>query len=139
METKYKPKDTPDEYLKFGVYFKSESDISKQYLVEFCAGRFEGNALVKIFSTDILDNHFNTDGLLNGNNIGVYEPHTKWICEVDFGSKYFFPKFKNDMQLYYDDEKYYGGKCKTNSITSLMECVNFAIEYGLNESGIKPS
>ena len=42
------------------------------------------------------------------------------------------------MQLYYDDEKYYKGKSKTNSITSLFEAINYGIEYGLNKSGIVP-
>ncbi len=138
METKFKPKDIPNECLKFGVYFKSENDVTTQYLIEFCEGRFEGNALVKIYTTDILDNHFETDGLVNGSTIGLPEYETKWIAEVDLYGKHFFPTFKNDLQLYYDDEKYYGQKAKTNSITSLMECINYAIEYGLNKSGIKP-
>ena len=138
METKFKPKDTPNEYLKFGVYFKSENDISTQYLIKLCEGRFEGNALVKIYTTDILDNHFETEGLVNGLEIGLPEYETEWIAEVDLCGKYFFPKFKNDLQLYYDDEKYYGHQTKTNSITSLMECINYAIDYGLNKSGIKP-
>ena len=38
METNFKPKDTPNEYLKFGVYFKSENDISTQYLIELYEG-----------------------------------------------------------------------------------------------------
>jgi hypothetical protein len=138
METNFKPKDIPNEYLKFGVYFKSENDISTQYLIELCEGRFEGNALVKIYTTDILDNHFETDGLANGLTIGLPEYEAEWIAEVDLYGKYFFPKFKNDLQLYYDDEKYYGHKTKTNSITSLMECINYAIEYGLTKSEIKP-
>ena len=135
METKFKP-NVPDEYLKFGVYFKSEADISTQYLIELCEGKFEGNVLVKIHTTDILENHFETDGLINGNVIGV--PEYEWIAEVDLYGKYFFPKFNNELQLYYDDEKYYKGKHKTNSITSLMECINFAIEYGITKSGIVP-
>lgn len=138
METKFKSENIPTEYLKFGVYFKSENDISTQYLIQLCEGRFEGNALVKIYTTDILDNHFETDGLINGDIIGIPEHETEWIAEIDLCGKYFFPKFNNDLQLYYDDEKYYNGKHKTNSITSLMESINYAIEYGLNKSGIKP-
>lgn len=138
----FKPKDIPNEYLKFGIYFKSENDVSTQYLIELCEGRFEGNALVKIYTTDILDNHFETEGLANGLanglTIGLPEYETEWIAEIDLCGKYFFPKFKNDLQLYYDDEKYYNRKYKTNSITSLMEAINYAIEYGLNKSEIKP-
>jgi hypothetical protein len=137
METKFKS-ETPDEYQKFGIYFKSENDITTQYLVELCEGRYEGNALVKIYTTDILDNHFNTEGLTNGLKIGVPECEIEWIAEVDLCGKYFFPKFNNELQLYYDYEKYYKGGNKTNSITSLFECINFAIEYGINKSGIVP-
>lgn len=134
----FKPKDIPDEYLKFGAYFKSENDVSTQYLIELCEGRYEGNALVKIYTTDILENHFKTDGLTNGCVIGVPEYETEWIAEVDLCGKYFFPKFNNELQLYYDDEKYYKGTYKSNSITSLMEAINFAIEHGLGKSGIVP-
>lgn len=137
METKFKSK-IPDEYQKFGVYFKSENDITTQYLIELCEGRYKGNALVKIYTTDILENHFNTDGLTNGLEIGVPEYEIEWISEVDLCGKYFFPKLRKELQLYYDDEKYYKGKDKTNSITSLFEAINFAIEYGLNKSGIVP-
>ena len=141
METKFKPKDIPDEYLKFGAYFKSENDISTQYLIELCDASIEGsmggNALVKIYTTPILTNHFETNGLENGLTIGLPEYRIEWIAEVDLCGKYFFPKFNNDLQLYYDDEKYYNSNDKTNSITSLMECINFAIEYGIAKSGIK--
>lgn len=138
METNFKPKDTPNEYLKFGIYFKSENDNSTQYLIKLCEGRFEGNALVKIYTTGIFHNHFETDGLKNGLDIGLPEYEVNWIADIDLCGKYFSIKFKDDLQLYYDDEKYYGYKTKTNSITSLMECINYAIEYGLNKSGIKP-
>lgn len=136
-KTKFKP-NFPDEYLKFGVYFKSGNDITTQYLIELCKGRFEGSALVKIYTTGILDNIFPTDGLINGCVIGVPECMTEWIAEVDLCGKYFFPKFNNELQLYYDNEKYYKGNYKSNSVTSLLEAVNFAIEYGLTQRGIVP-
>jgi hypothetical protein len=133
---------TPKGYLigdlTRGIYFKSENDISSNYLIELCKGKFEGNALVKIYTTDIPDNHFDTKGLINGCNVAFPIHDAEWCCEIDLCGKYFFPKFDNEMQLYYDDEKYYGGKCKTNSITSLFECINYAIEYGLKHSNITP-
>ena len=137
METIFKPKNILDEDLKFGVYFASENDISTQYLIELC-GNTEWKALVKIYTTDILDNHFETAGLVNGLIIGLPESQVEWIAEIELYAKYFCPKFSNDLQLYYDDEKYYDARYKTNSITSLMECVNYAIEYGLSKSNIKP-
>lgn len=137
METKFKS-NIPEEFQKFGIYFKSINDITTQYLIEVCEGKFEGNTLVKIYTTSILDNNFNTDGLINGCVIGVPEYETEWIADVDLCGKYFFPKFNNELQLYYDDEKYYKGNTKSNSITSLFESINFAIEHGLNVSGIVP-
>lgn len=138
MATKFKPKNSTDELLTFGVYFKSAKDISTEYLIKLCEGENDGNVLVKIYSTDITSNHFETDGLINGVEIGLYEHDIKWLCDVDLWGKYFFPKFNNEMQLYYDGLKYYGEKNSSDSITSLMECINYAIGYGLDKSGIKP-
>lgn len=134
----FKPENYPEEYLTKGVYFKSENDISTDYLIELLPGRMEGNALVKIYTTDIPDNHFNTDGLINGSEIWFPNIEIDSVCEVDLWGKHFFPKFKKDMQLYYDQEKYYKGKWKTNTITSLFECINYAIEYGLKKGNITP-
>ena len=52
-----------------GIYFKSENDVSSYYLIELHEGKYEGNALVKIYTTDIPDNHFDTDGIINGSEI----------------------------------------------------------------------
>lgn len=119
--------------LKSGVYFKSDNDNSTQYLIELCRGTFDGNALVKIYTTTSF-----VDGLASGDEYSMHNYDLEWIAEVDLCGKYFFPKFNNELQLYYDDEKYYKGSRKTNSISSLMEAINFAIEYGLKESGIVP-
>jgi len=136
--SKFSPKDYPKENLISGVYFKSENDVSTYYLVELCKGRYEGNALVKIYSTGIPDNYFDTHGLINGSEISFPDSDAECVCEIDLCGKYFFPKFNNEMQLYYDEEKYYNRQFKTNSITSLFEAINYAIEYGLNVSGIVP-
>jgi hypothetical protein len=138
METKYKPKDIPSSCLEFGIYFKSEKDISTEYFIELCEGTFAGNAIVKIYRTKILSNFFETEGLVNGSIIGLMGYNMEWIAEVNLSGKYFFPEFKNDLQLYYDAKKYYGDKNSTCSITSLMDCINYAIDYGLKESGIQP-
>lgn len=133
----FKP-DFPDKELKFGVYFKSDNDITTQYLIELCEGRYSGNVLVNIYTTDILENHFNTNGLSNGSIIGLLDYDMEWIASIDLCGKYFFPKFNNELQFYYDNKKYYKGNYKSNSITSLSEVINYAIEYGLNKSGIVP-
>jgi len=134
----FTPEGYPKELLQFGVLFESENDVTSHYLIEVCEGKFKGNALVKVFTTDALDHHFDTDELSNGCEIALPLSDVEKCCEIDLFVKYFFPRFENDMQLYYDEEKYYDGKCKTNSITSLFDCINYAIEYGLNKSGIKP-
>lgn len=136
LDVEYKPEDYPDENLIKGVFFKSENDIQTNYLIELCDGKFKGNAIVKIHSVDVLSNHFNSDGITNGSSIGMID--AELLCEVSLSGKYFFPTFNNDMQLYYDEEKYYSGKYKSNSITSLFEAINYAIEYGLKTSNIKP-
>jgi len=116
-----------------GVYFKSASDVTTQYLVELCEGEYEGNALVKVYTLiDLIDE------VAVGTKITWFDYEVEWIAEVNLCGKYFFPKFDNSLQLYYDDKEYYMGKSNTNSITSLMHCINFAIEYGLKESNIKP-
>jgi len=115
-----------------GVYFKSDSDTTTEYAIELCEGRFEGSAIVKIYTFEEFK-EYNTDDL-----ISWFDWEVKWIAEVDLCGKYFFPKFNNELQLYYDDKEYYQGKTNTNSVTSLMECINYAISYGLKESNIKP-
>lgn len=136
--TKFSPKGYPKELLVSGVYFKSENDVSSYYLIELCEGKFEGNALVKIYTTGIPDNHFDTRGLINGSEIVFPDFEIEYVAEIDLCGKYFFPKFNNEMQLYYDHKKYYKGKYKTDPITSLFEAINYGIEYGLNKSGIVP-
>lgn len=115
-----------------GVFFKSESDISSNYFLSLEIKDKGNNAVLKVYETDeFLDYKV-------GEEISLDEIDLELICEINLWGKYFFPKFNNEMQLYYDDEKYYKQKYKTNSITSLFEAINYGIEYGLNKSGIVP-
>lgn len=115
-----------------GVFFRSENDLSTEYLIEVKEGKFEGNALVKIYTIEEFKGYENESVAI------IPNWQLEWIAEVDLCGKYFFPKFNNELQLYYDDKKYYQGKTNTNSITSLMEAINYAIEHGLKISNIKP-
>lgn len=138
-DTKYKEEGVPDDFLKFGVYFQSENDTQTTYFIYSEKGVTEGNAKVKVFTTEILSNWFDVSDIEIGNIIGLASWHLhEEIVEIDLWGKYFFPKFNNKLQLYYCDEKYYGRKWKTNSITSMFEAINYAIEYGLKANGIKP-
>jgi hypothetical protein len=120
-----------------GVYYKSDNDNSTHYLIELHSSRFEGNQLVKIYSIDI--NNLSLVGYIsNGGVLTSYNHEAEWICEIDLCGKYFFPKFNNDMQLYYCDNKYYNDAIKTDPIASLCDVINYAIEYGLKEANIKP-
>lgn len=138
-DVKFKPDHVPDEYLTLGIYFKSENDYSTDYFIELCEGEYEGSAIVKVYSVDGIWNIFNIDGIKNGDYICLPEWERECFAEVKLCGKYFFPTFKNDLQLYYCDEQHYGCEgMKSNSITSLFESINYAIEWGLKESKIKP-
>jgi len=134
--TKYKPSGLTDQYLTYGVYFKSDNDLSTEYLIEL--RKYNDHAEVNIFTIPMLSNYFDTNGLENGMLIGMDEWELTKVVEVELWGKYFFPVFTNDYQFYYDDHKYYGQDYKSDQIMSLAEVINFAIEYGLREAGIKP-
>lgn len=138
INVKFRPVNIPDDFLEFGYYFKSDNDTTTTYLITGVSAELGTTAKTKIYSTDVLDNHFDTAGIKCGDLIGVPKTALDWVVNLELCGKYFFPEFNNEMQLYYDDEKFYSGKCKTNSITSMMECVNFAIEVVLRDAGIKP-
>ncbi len=116
-----------------GVFFRSDNDLTTDYVIEVCPGRFDGSAVVKLYT--LIDW---AGAIKSGDLFEWFDWQVEWIAEVELCGKYFFPKFDNELQLYYDDKKYYQGRTNTNSITSLMECINFAIEYGLKESNITP-
>ena len=133
-----KPNDIPDDELITGIYFKSDNDISTEYLIELREGNFEGHFIVKICSTPIVSNYIDANNLINGCEISLPYDEIGYLCEIDLFPKDFRLRFTDDIMLYYDEKKYYEGNHSTNSVTSLMECINYAIEYGLNVSGIKP-
>ena len=133
-----KPSDIPDDELITGIYFKSDNDILTEYLIELHKGNFEGHFIVKICSTPIVSNYINANNLINGCEIGLPYDEIGYLCEIDLFPKDFRLRFTDDIMLYYDEKKYYGSNHSTNSVTSLMECINYAIEYGLNISGITP-
>lgn len=135
---KFMPKGESVSNLIFGAYFKSENDITTDYLIWLSEGEVGRNVTAKIYTTDIPSNHFDSEGLKNGDVVAFYDWDTELICEIKLWGKYFFPKFSDNLQLYYDDKKYYNGKHSTNQITSLMECINYAIEYALTTKQIKP-
>lgn len=137
METKkYIQKNVPGEFLIDGIYFKSSEDIMSEYFITIDIIELKSSAIIKIYNMDIPSNLFDAEGLVNGSEIKIYEP-SYCICEIDLFEKYYFPNLRL-QQLYYDDKKYYGQKHKSNEITSLMECINFAVDYGLNKAEIKP-
>lgn len=134
-----KPSDIPDDELITGIYFKSDNDILTEYLIELREGNFENHAVVKIGSLfDEVRNYIDTRELTNGCEIGLPYDEIGYLCEIDLFPKDFRLRFTDDIMLYYDEKKYYGSNHSTNSVTSLMECINYAIEYGLNVSGITP-
>lgn len=134
-----KPSDIPNDELITGIYFKSDNDISTEYLIELREGNFEGHAVIKIGSLfNEVRSYIDTRELTNGCEIGLPYDEIELLCEIDLYPKNFWLKFVDDIMLYYDEKKYYGSSHRNNSVTSLMECINYAIEYGLNTSGITP-
>jgi len=121
-----------------GVYFKSEKDITSEYLIELCKVKYEYTVLVKIYiiDTDSIYNKWNK--VLNGAVVTLPDFQLELMAEVELWPKYFMPKFTNTTMLYYDGKKYYEASYNSDPIASLMEAINFAIEYGLRESKITP-
>lgn len=119
------------------IYFKSDKDVSSTYLIELGERRSWRVTvdIYKMLSFPIEFSELKTGDTFNGDPLEYDLEH---VCSLNLCPKYFFPVFSSDMQLYYDEEKYYEGKSKTDSIASLMECVNYAIEIGLEYGGIKP-
>ena len=140
MKTKFKPDGYNEDDLAYGLYFKSDGDISTQYLIQFKVFTFELNGSVIIFETsEVLDNYFNTDELTNGSIIAVPVDDIGIVAKIDLWPKYFYIDYFNTCrQLYYDESKYYSSKSKTDSVISMAECINFAIEHGLKHFNIKP-
>ncbi|MDO6737112.1 hypothetical protein [Wenyingzhuangia sp. 2_MG-2023] len=134
--SKFTPKDYPKDQLINGVYFKSDKHIGYQYVIELCNVDKEINALVRIHEITPPENHFDITGLVNGSEISFPSYDSEYIAEVNLWGKYFFPKFSEDLQLYYNDIDNNEEKCKSNAITSLLEAINFAIDYGLKKSNI---
>ena len=122
-----------EEFEIKGIYFKSLMDNSTHYIIEACKTKHEGNVITKVY---VIDNW--PDNFVNNAEATELTFSTELVCEINMWGKYFFPVFKNDMQLYYDDAVYYDKKSKSDQIFSLMEAVNKAIEYGFKISGIKP-
>lgn len=138
LKTNFYPKDFPEKYLINGVYFKSEKDVVSEYLISAKVKESGVNCVVKIYLSEPLDNHFNTDGILVGDEIAVPDIGVELVCKLSLWGKYFFPSFEKNMQMYYDGKKYSNMQWSGDSIASMMEAINYAIEYGLDKSGIKP-
>jgi hypothetical protein len=116
-----------------GIFFISEHDVLSNYLIKCIIHPF--HTVVKIFIVA----PFKQEELLKcGTTIWESKYDAILVCSIDLWGKYFFPKFNNKLQCYYDDKQYYNRFYESNQITSLMECINYAIEYGLKTSKIVP-
>ena len=124
---------TADEFVITGIYFKSKRDSSTEYLVDFVKGYFDGSGFVNIGKMECSEVNRNYK---TGDNIQVYLSDVSNLCTIDLVGKYFTINFKNNLQLYYCDKKYYDQDVESNSIKSLMECVEFGIDEGLKHFNI---
>ena len=121
-----------------GVYFESEKDVSTYYLITAHKILPKKSVTVRIYTTDIPDNYFDTKNVVNGSEVEYPEYSVTSVVEIRLWGKYFFLEFNNDIQHYYDGKKYYGQNISTDSNTSLAEAINYGIDYGLNKFGLVP-
>lgn len=116
-----------------GIYFKSKRDSSTEYLVYFVKGDFDGSGFVNIDKMEYSDVNRSYE---TGDTVQVYLSDCSNLCIIDLVGKYFTINFKNNLQLYYCDKKYYNQDVESNSIKSLMECIEFGIDEGLKHFNI---
>ena len=124
---------------KTGYYFKSENDTQSYYFIKFTEINNKQNVIVDV---NKIDTQFGVDAywdLESGIEINLKDFEYEKLCTLELWVKYFFTKFESgEMQMYYDDKKYYDGKYKSDEIQSLADVINFAIEKGLELAHIKP-
>lgn len=122
-----------------GIYFQSENNNQSHFFIHIKESEKNSNATVEIF---LIDSQFSVSetysNLDNGAEITFFPFEINLFCKLQLWGKYFYPIFTNDYQFYYDDVKYYDGKTKTDYIQSMADVINFAIEYGLKTTEIKP-
>lgn len=124
----------------FGVYFKSPNDISTEYVISLNQSCTIGEApeVIIWLSSCPFSYHYKQEELYNGSEVMLDEDDIDdAIVRIKFNGRYFYPTFNYNRELEYDKQKAYGSEEKTDKIASLMEAINFAIEYGLKETGIK--
>lgn len=127
----FKPEGLSNDFLIKGIYFESTNDVSTDYFIHLSESK-ECTTTVKIYSIEHPCNFLDSEGLKCGDVIFVPDYIDKdLLCEIELWSKHFFLNFQNNMQMYYDNKKYGDWKCNTNSVSSLMECIDYAIEFGL--------
>ena len=109
---------------KKGLFYKSPNNVCTNYFIEYNEGRFDGEICVGIY--EILD--FEDYGYKNGDEIVVLNSDLDLLVCMDLVGKYFTLNFKENIQFYYDEEKYFSKNYKTDSVASLSDVINFAIE-----------
>ena len=119
-------------YEKNGVYFKSDYDPT-EFLIKCFKGK-RGEATVNIY---IVQNLEGIENPTNGLEIKSDTCYLNLVCELFLFNKYFFPVFNNKMQLYYCNKKYHGEEHPTDFIKSFMNCIDYAIEYGLKKFNVE--
>lgn len=114
-----------------GVYFRSINDQTTNYIIEFCEE--EPFHRVKIYSShNITDTYEN---LKTNDEVTFPSFELEYIGEILLCNKYFFPKFNNNLQLYYD--RFNTETYKSDSLISLAEAFKFAIDYGIKKENIR--
>ena len=115
-----------------GFYFKSDSCITKHFLIKIDVKQIEHNCLATIYELeDIPQENGNLIVLENGSEIA--SANIEYLCEIDLWNKYYFPKFKDgSYQWYYD----FDGKGNEDEIIALSDVMKYAMKLGLDTAKI---
>lgn len=127
----------PEDCQVKGYYFRPQSHICKHFIITVTDTVDGQNTTVTAYETGIPQDCGKEILISNGESVIALD--TSLVCSVKLWSKYFFPTFAKNMQLYYDDSLYDPQKKnKTDDVMSIAEVMDFAIKLGLEKAKIKP-
>ncbi|MFL1896792.1 hypothetical protein ACJRPK_13885 [Aquimarina sp. 2-A2] len=109
-----------------GIYFNSKKDVTAHFLITLKEGKYKGNGLIEVYKMDIPQKTIS-----NGDKMEMSECDIEFCFSIDLFLKYYFPRFKDPLQVYYIDPN-------KDFFAALAECINYSIDYGLKENHIIP-
>lgn len=139
-----------DEAHIFGYYFKSDKDVTSDYLVNVFIEIKDNfrECICKVYqishdwwhyAKNIMHDGANLADLKIGTVIAVNENDLELIAEINHGFKYYMLTMPiNWKQMSYEDRKYYNTDYNNDTLAAIKESIDYAIEVGLRDSETKP-